>query len=348
MRKMNSCCFGALDDADLSGLNECPEAVNIDNNVSARPKHLRDGALSDAHLLSDFDLAVFGDELFQGYRFHCIASKCPLRVALLIFTNKALIFAVLGLGMANIEFRSMSTKRRELTAEERAAAVRLGEIYARKKAEAKAAGDKLTQDMVAEACGWSSQSALSQYINGRIPLNLDAVLELAKALKVRPEEISPEISRKAASSLFTPNATTHVTKSDRIPLISWVQAGSWHETIDLYEVGDAEEWILCPVNHSDSTFALRVRGESMFNPGGEGPSFSDGDIIYVDPSRQPENRSLVVVRQNDCEETTFKQLILEGGDKMLKALNPSWPNRILPMMDDCQICGVVIGRYTPF
>lgn len=66
------------------------------------------------------------------------------------------------------------------------------------------------------------------------------------------------------------------------PLISWVQAGHWAEISRNFEECDAEQWLPCPVTHSDETFCLRVRGQSMFNPGAS-PSFSEGDIIFVDP-----------------------------------------------------------------
>ena len=85
----------------------------------------------------------------------------------------------------------------------------------------------------------------------------------------------------------------------------------------------------------------------MYDPSGP-VSFSDGDIIHVDPERNPENKSFVVVHQNGDTEATFKQLIVEGDQYMLKALNPSWPERIKPMPEDARICGVVFGRYTPF
>ena len=55
-----------------------------------------------------------------------------------------------------------------------------------------------TQDDVAEACGWKNQSAFSQYLNARIPLNLEAVLKLASVLEAQPEDISPSLARIVA------------------------------------------------------------------------------------------------------------------------------------------------------
>lgn len=132
------------------------------------------------------------------------------------------------------------------------------------------------------------------------------------------------------------------------PVLSWVAAGSWHgmETPD-GRGDDASEWLSCPVKHSASTFVLRVRGESMYNPLGR-LSFTDGDLIFVDPQRQAENKSCVVVRRESDQTATFKQLIQEGeppvARRYLKPLNPNWPEPILELREDDHLCGVVIFK----
>lgn len=86
--------------------------------------------------------------------------------------------------------------RRDLTAEETDDAKRLAEVFKQKKRERNAQGIKMTQETLAHACGWGGQSAISQYTNGRIPLNLEALVKLSSALEVDPEAISPSLSRK--------------------------------------------------------------------------------------------------------------------------------------------------------
>lgn len=83
----------------------------------------------------------------------------------------------------------------------------------------------------------------------------------------------------------------------------------------------------------------------MFAPTGK-HSYSDGDIIFVDPEREAINGSRVVVRLDDSKEATFKQLVIEGDKKYLMALNPSWPDRIIEVKGNATICGVVIGKWT--
>lgn len=127
------------------------------------------------------------------------------------------------------------------------------------------------------------------------------------------------------------------------PLISWVQAGTWEEIVDNFAPGDAEQWIEAPVKVSKNSYWLRVVGESMLDPTGK-RSFKDGDLVLVEPHAYAENGSLVVVRLDDESEATFKQLIIEGGRKYLKALNPNWPNRIFEVNGNATICGVVRAK----
>ena len=61
----------------------------------------------------------------------------------------------------------------------------------------------------------------------------------------------------------TPNVEPGPEQKGYVPLISWVQAGSWCEVEDIYAVGDAEDWLPCPTSHGPRTYVLRVRGESM-------------------------------------------------------------------------------------
>lgn len=131
-----------------------------------------------------------------------------------------------------------------------------------------------------------------------------------------------------------------------VPLISWVKAGTWADVSDPFQPGDAEEWLPCPVRHGPRTYAVRVRGESMFNPGGR-PSYSDGDILFVDPDREAQPGDRVIVRLDDNAEATFKQLVVEDGRRLLKALNPEWSPRYIEINGRATITGVVIGKWVP-
>ena len=85
--------------------------------------------------------------------------------------------------------------RRALTSEETGDKDRLKKIWDQKKDEL-----HLSQQNVAKEFGITNQTAISQYLNGRIPLNLEAAIKFSKVLKVRLSEISPRHSRWMADA----------------------------------------------------------------------------------------------------------------------------------------------------
>lgn len=52
----------------------------------------------------------------------------------------------------------------------------------------------LTQDRIADLCEWSGQSVVSQYLNGRIPLNIGALIKFANVLGFSLDEVSPRLA----------------------------------------------------------------------------------------------------------------------------------------------------------
>jgi len=109
----------------------------------------------------------------------------------------------------------------------------------------------------------------------------------------------------------------------KYPLISMVRAGSWCEACEPYDIKDIDEWYDSDVNLLGDGFWLKVEGDSMTSPVGQ--SIPEGHMVLVDTGREPVNGSLVVAKLTDANEATFKKLVIDGGQKYLKGLNPSWP-----------------------
>ena len=177
---------------------------------------------------------------------------------------------------------------------------------------------------------------LSRLERGKQGSSHELLLQLADALHVNVREFFG--SEADESAFFSrPNIPP-----GHVPLISWVQAGNWADVHDPFQPGDAEDWMPCPVNHGENTFALRVVGDSMDGPGG----YREGEIIYVDPRvAATPNRDVVARTPNG--KVTFKRLKEDSDGRYLLALNPAWPDRIIRVPDDTVICGVVIGSFAP-
>jgi transcriptional regulator with XRE-family HTH domain len=87
------------------------------------------------------------------------------------------------------------TTRRELTREELADTQRLQSIW---KSNAPALG--LTQAKASAEFGFANQSAISQYLNGYIPLNMRTAARFAALLNVPITDISPRFATKTVNS----------------------------------------------------------------------------------------------------------------------------------------------------
>lgn len=126
----------------------------------------------------------------------------------------------------------------------------------------------------------------------------------------------------------------------QVPVINWVQAGSWTQINDL-EPEEVITWLPSYPEAGENGFGLIVTGESMQ------PYFLEGDLIYVNPdlASNANNGDLVIALCNGNEQATFKKLVIDGWDKYLVALNKDWiGKKVIELSDDCKIEGVVVGQ----
>ncbi|GAB2798930.1 LexA family transcriptional repressor [Halomonas shantousis] len=208
------------------------------------------------------------------------------------------------------------------------------------------------QSSCAEKWG-TSASALSQIVSKRSVRNLGDDLarriETAEGLEygwldrfhaeIAREPLLPQVKLMqdmAAHSAQAGNVRPGPLSFRHVPEISWVAAGCWTDVDECnVNLTDAPYWP-CPVSCSENTFALRVEGDSM------APTFMPGTLIFVDPEVMPISGKKVVAIMTDTNQATFKQYIEDGGQKMLKALNPNWPQQYVPINGNCRIVGTVI------
>ena len=132
-----------------------------------------------------------------------------------------------------------------------------------------------------------------------------------------------------------------IPQGTRVPVLSYVQAGHWHEMCEQATAFDGNvEYVTAGVDVGPCGFGLWLRGKSME------PFFKEGDLIIVDPDEAPQPGDFVVAK-NGSEEATFKKYrprgIDESGQEVfeLVPLNDDFPT----MHSDrqhVQIIGVMV------
>lgn len=127
-------------------------------------------------------------------------------------------------------------------------------------------------------------------------------------------------------------------RGNEYPVLSSVQAGSWREAIEPYSIKDVDLWLESNAHIQGEAFWLLVEGDSMTSP--VGLSIPEGTYVLFDTGREPVNGSLVIAKLSESNEATFKKLIIDGGQKYLKGLNPQWP--LVPVNGNCRIIGVAV------
>jgi SOS-response transcriptional repressor LexA len=204
----------------------------------------------------------------------------------------------------------------------------------------KARADCQTQTALAKQAR-VSQSTVGRLLKGLVNSQSDTLQRICNALGISVAELLGEPPAGGLGTHADADTLESAAKADLLPLISWVQAGNFAESIDIHQPGYAQHWIKKPPKPcGPKTFALRVEGISME------PDYQEGDIIYVDPGLAATNGKDIVIRRDDRNEVTFKRLVIEGRRSYLMPLNRAWPDQIIEVPDGARIVGVVIGTWT--
>ena len=189
-------------------------------------------------------------------------------------------------------------------------------------------------------------------------LKADTAVALARELDVAVEWLTKGLgpTPNGAASVSAPepvdvdNASVASADIRRIPVISYVQAGVWTDVADPYPRGqgmgtvgaDAE----LATKLSRVTFALKIEGDSMVAPSGDG--FWPGEIIIVDPEASVRPGDFVVAKLEAEEKATFKKFRDRGAGPAgtprfeLVPLNPDYPTINVDEANPGRIIGVMV------
>lgn len=207
----------------------------------------------------------------------------------------------------------------------------------------------VTQAEVAAAFG-VKQPSVSEWIKfGRIGKKHITRLVQYFSVQVGPEHwgLPPSWGASVPEAPPTdPSNVYEITPRKRVPLIDWIRAGHFGDIEDNHHAGEADEWVdVYDTKPGESSFALRVTGDSMTSPHPGERSFPEGTVIVVDPLRGATAGDYVVAKDVMTQKATFKKLTTDGGRWFLKPLNPSYP---IVEIDDpaLRVIGRVIEAVT--
>lgn len=198
----------------------------------------------------------------------------------------------------------------------------------------------LTQKALAERAG-VEQPVISQLETGK---NLQSA-HLAKFAHIcgvsaiwLSDGVEPMLADGQAKAESNVTMALQPPQSYRYPVISWVSAGAWAEAVQPYPDGFSDRYEISDYNAKGPAYWLEVVGDSMTAPAGQ--SVPEGMLILVDPEADVLPGKLVVAKMGHNNEVTFKKLVVDGGTRYLKPLNPEY--KMVECGEDCRILGVAV------
>ena len=176
----------------------------------------------------------------------------------------------------------------------------------------------LTQQKLGELIG-VKKSSISQWENDEHSPSGDNLAQLSKVFGVSAHWLatgkgSPELSNVEPAV---------IPQGNRVPILSYVQAGNWREMCEQATAFDGNvEYVSAGGEIGPYGFGVWLRGDSMV------PLFKEGDLIIVDPDEGPQPGDYVVAK-NGSGEATFKKYRPRGIDE-----NGQEVFELVPLNDD--------------
>ncbi|WP_025901427.1 LexA family transcriptional regulator [Tatumella sp. UCD-D_suzukii] len=189
-----------------------------------------------------------------------------------------------------------------------------------------------------------TKGAVSHWLNARREPSLEDIAKIMKYLGFREFIVNHDGTISTAGGNENVSNLTPYKPGKEYPVLSSVQAGCWAEAIEAYTLNEISEWLESDAHIQGDAFWLLVDGDSMTAPAGQ--SVPEGNYVLFDTGKEAINGSLVIAKLVDSNEATFKKLIIDGGQKYLKGLNPAWP--MVPINGNCKIIGVAVEAKMRF
>lgn len=141
------------------------------------------------------------------------------------------------------------------------------------------------------------QNTLSRIERGEMDVISPYLPIIAKGLKVSESQLAGYDSNVEPARL----------NGRLVPVLDFIQAGTFAGVAPYFRDEEMTDFIPTMGGHSENTFALRIRGESMM------PEFKENDVVVIDPEIAPQPEDFVVGKDSGGE-ATFKRYHRRGID----------------------------------
>jgi len=198
----------------------------------------------------------------------------------------------------------------------------------------------VSHDKASQMCGlsptviWKIQRGLIRHPRA------DTIMKIAEGLEFSEKDYLYLIDPRAKTMQQADGTEPYpLGEGHAVPLISWIQAGNWHQVMDDFPPGVADDYVYTDIK-GRNLFALKVLGDSME------PRFHEGDVIIINPNIHPRSGDFAVVKLLDTEEVIFKKYIEreKEGLIILKPLNPEYHEIHLGPDDNFLVIGKAVEK----
>lgn len=180
----------------------------------------------------------------------------------------------------------------------------------------------LTQAGAASSLG-IGQSAVSQYLNARIPLGVAITLKWAALLEVDPTEIRPDITEVLGSPVTAQSQMSPLIGT-KVPVVDLPTAAAISLGKTPLPATTAGEWRPCPVEHGPRTYYIRVpeTDDSMVSTNPLERSYPPGSFVLIDPDyTDPTGKRAILALVEGQETPILRRAGVDAGEPYLWSTN---------------------------
>ena len=159
---------------------------------------------------------------------------------------------------------------------------------------------------------------------------LTTLSPLANFFSVTVSQLIGEIPLKLDSKQVI--ETSYALQQQRIPIISWSEAASWPEILDIEHTSIATEH-----KYSKNSFGLVT--EKNINE-----RLPEGTLLLIDTEATIEGCDYALVLKNNQNAPSIKQILIEDDQIFLKSLQID--NLIISKSDEYKILGIIVEYRT--